>query len=264
MPVLWAGVLVALSVCAYGINRPWLGVAFGLAAVFFRELALPYCLLCAAMAWWQGRRGELAAWTLGLAALAGVFRPALVAGERIDRARRHGPSPRLDPVRRGGLRDLHRPDERLSVAVAAMGDGDLPGGGAGRIGRLEHAAGHADRPEHCLFLVAFAVVGQSFNQYWGWLIGPLLCFGVVRFPASLRDLCEAAGMARVALEERVVTAALRSREPSNRRRCSLRRAVARHPSGERLLRSSNRVPLRLSSGIVPSRSNCAASSINSA
>ena len=68
VPVLWAGVLIGLSACAYGIDRPWLGVACGLAAVFFRELALPYCLICAAMAWWRGRRGERAAWTLGLAA----------------------------------------------------------------------------------------------------------------------------------------------------------------------------------------------------
>ena len=40
----------------------------------------------------------------------------------------------------------------------------------------------------CLFLMGFAMVGQSFNQYWGFLIGPLLCFGVARFPASMRDL----------------------------------------------------------------------------
>ena len=32
MPVLWAGVLVALSICAYGLNRPGWGTAMGLAA----------------------------------------------------------------------------------------------------------------------------------------------------------------------------------------------------------------------------------------
>ena len=44
----------------------------------------------------------------------------------------------------------------------------------------------------CLYLMAFAVVGQSFNQYWGALIAPLLCFGVARLPASIGDLCRAA------------------------------------------------------------------------
>ena len=34
----------------------------------------------------------------------------------------------------------------------------------------------------CLFMVTFAVVGHSFNQYWGSLVAPLLCFGVVPFP----------------------------------------------------------------------------------
>lgn len=43
----------------------------------------------------------------------------------------------------------------------------------------------------CLFIVAFAVVGQNFNQYWGSLAAPLWCFGVARFPASLGDLCKA-------------------------------------------------------------------------
>ena len=39
--------------------------------------------------------------------------------------------------------------------------------------------------------VAFAAVGQQFNQYWGALVAPLWCFGVVRAPASVRDLLKA-------------------------------------------------------------------------
>jgi len=41
MPVLWAGVLMLISTCAYGVERPYIGVGAGLAALFFRELALP-------------------------------------------------------------------------------------------------------------------------------------------------------------------------------------------------------------------------------
>jgi hypothetical protein len=44
----------------------------------------------------------------------------------------------------------------------------------------------------CLFLMAFAVVGHSFNQYWGSVVAPLLCFGVARFPASMGELLVAA------------------------------------------------------------------------
>ena len=46
----------------------------------------------------------------------------------------------------------------------------------------------------CVFLTAFAVVGHEFNQYWGCLIAPLLCFGVVRLPASLGDALKTAGL----------------------------------------------------------------------
>ena len=44
----------------------------------------------------------------------------------------------------------------------------------------------------CLFVVAFSIVGHDFNRYWGLLSAPLVCFGVVRFPASLGDLVKAA------------------------------------------------------------------------
>jgi hypothetical protein len=40
----------------------------------------------------------------------------------------------------------------------------------------------------CLYLTAFSVVGHNFNQYWGLLFAPLLCFGLARFPVSVRDL----------------------------------------------------------------------------
>ena len=60
LPVLWAGVFIGLSVCAYGVRRPYLGVAAGLAAVFFRELALPYCLLGAA--WPPGTNDAANSW----------------------------------------------------------------------------------------------------------------------------------------------------------------------------------------------------------
>ncbi len=192
MPVLWAGVLIGLSVCAYGVNRPWLAVAFGLAAVFFRELALPYCLVCAAMAWRQKQRTELAAWTLGLVAWLMFF--ALhwweVSGLIAAGARAHrqgwiqfgGAEFVLATARMNAYLLLLPPWVAAFYLVAAMvgmGGWGTPLGT--RVGLST-----------CLFLAAFAMVGQSFNQYWGSLVAPLLCFGVARFPVSLGDLCRAA------------------------------------------------------------------------
>ncbi|HLJ93447.1 MAG TPA: hypothetical protein VKU02_09685, partial [Gemmataceae bacterium] len=50
---LWSGILITLSVCAYAHDRWRLGVATGLAALFFRELALPYALISLVLAWRQ-------------------------------------------------------------------------------------------------------------------------------------------------------------------------------------------------------------------
>src|SRR5262249_42674640 len=65
MPVLWAGVLMALSVAAFGLQRPLVGVAFGLAALVCRELAAPYCVLCLALAVRDRRWRETALWVVG-------------------------------------------------------------------------------------------------------------------------------------------------------------------------------------------------------
>ena len=63
---LWAGTLIAFSVCAYAHNWRSPGVAGGLLALFFRELALPYCLVRVALACWHKRRREVLAWVSGL------------------------------------------------------------------------------------------------------------------------------------------------------------------------------------------------------
>ncbi|MEN6451985.1 MAG: hypothetical protein ABFC96_15965 [Thermoguttaceae bacterium] len=192
VPVLWAGVLLALSVCAYGVNRPYTGVAFGLAAVFVRELALPYCLLALGIAWWQGRRREMALWLLGLLAWTTFFAlhcwrvSGLIGPDAI--AHQHG------WIRFGGagfvislaqmnayLLLLPQWVAALYLVAALVGFGGWTTPLGTRIGLGV-----------CLFLAAFAAVGQSFNQYWGSLIAPLLCFGVARLPASLRDLWTAA------------------------------------------------------------------------
>lgn len=192
LPVLWAGVLIGLSACAYGVDRPGWGVAFGLAAVFLRELALPYCAVCMAIAFQQGRRRELMFWTVGLLVWLAFFGlhcwqvRQLISPDA--RAHRHG------WIQFGGagfvistaqmnayLLLLPQWVTAIYLVAALVGMAGWNTSLGMRIGLST-----------CLFVLAFAVVGQSFNQYWGSLIAPLLCFGVVRFPASVRDLCRAA------------------------------------------------------------------------
>ncbi len=65
MTELWSGVLVALSIAAYAQGRGRLGVAAGLAALFCRELAAPYCVLSLAWAAWERRWKEVGVWLAG-------------------------------------------------------------------------------------------------------------------------------------------------------------------------------------------------------
>src|SRR6185436_8886517 len=69
----WAGVLVALSVCLFALDRWRAGVAASLAALAFRELALLPCLVGLTLALWRGRRAEVAAWLAGLSAYAALM-----------------------------------------------------------------------------------------------------------------------------------------------------------------------------------------------
>ncbi len=197
MPVLWAGVLIGFSVCAYGIDRPKLGLFLGLAALFIRELALPYCLLCAVLAWRQNRRRELIFWTLGLGAWLVFFGwhwqqvTSLIApGARAHQygwIRFGGAGFVLATAQMNAYLVLLPPWATALYFAAAML------GLAGWQSELGMRMGLTV----CLYVIFFAIVGQDFNQYWGSIIAPLLCFGVVRLPASMRDLWQAAGISGV-------------------------------------------------------------------
>ncbi len=197
MPMVWAGFFIAASIAAYGVDRPYLGVALGIAAVFFRDLALPYCLLGAAFALWNRRHGELAAWTLGLTAW-GIFfalhwmkvKTLILPGARghSEGWLQFGGIPFLVQTTQmnAWLMVLPQFITALFLAMALFGF-------LGWHTRLGLRAGLTA----FMFLAAFSMVGQSFNVYWGSLLAPLLCFGVARFPGSLQDAIHAAELRSV-------------------------------------------------------------------
>lgn len=63
----WAALLIALSAALYGRTHWWLSVVAGTAAVFVRELALPFLLLAGTFAFFDGRRREAAGWAVAVA-----------------------------------------------------------------------------------------------------------------------------------------------------------------------------------------------------
>ncbi len=196
LPEVWAGVLLLLSLGCYGLDRPAAGVACGLGALFFRELAAPYCAVCFALAWRVGRRQELAAWFIGGAAygLFYLWHVVQVQAWMLPGAREHAEG----WLQMGGgafvislaqmnafLLVLPQWVAALFLAAALVGFASLRGEGE-RLA-LSGAA----------FLAAFAFIGQPFNQYWGALIAPLLALGAAAAPAELVRLYrEARGAAR--------------------------------------------------------------------
>ena len=119
---LWAGVLIFLSVLAYGFKRPDWGVAAALAALAVRELAAPYCVLCAVLAVVEGRRRGTLMWLLGAVAYGAVYAAHVAA------VLPHTTPDAAIQARQwfsfggAGFRDIGRAGERLSPAVAAMGE----------------------------------------------------------------------------------------------------------------------------------------------
>ncbi|MGO9115543.1 MAG: hypothetical protein ACLP9L_40560 [Thermoguttaceae bacterium] len=188
----WAGIMMALSLCAYGVNLRFLGATMALAALFLRELALPYCLLGLALALWQRRPKESIVYIIGLIGW-GVFYGLhywKVSHLITAAAEAH----RQGWVRFGGLTFVIAVTQMnaclvlLPVWVTVIFFALSMIGFAG----WQSAWGMRIALTACMYIVAFAIVGQEFNRYWGLMITPLFCFGAVRAPAALRDLWHAA------------------------------------------------------------------------
>jgi hypothetical protein len=185
---LWSGVLLALSAVCFGIRKPMAGVVCGLAALFFRELAAPYCVLCVGLAVWERRYRELAVWGAGLAAYAVYFawHASQVAPRIAPDAIAHAES----WIRFGGAGFLISTAQMnafllllpqwvtgLYLACVLLGAATWSTPAGTRIGLAV-----------ALYAVAFCVAGHDFNQYWGSEITPLLCLPAARAPLVIVQL----------------------------------------------------------------------------
>jgi hypothetical protein len=188
MPVVWAGILIGLSLCAYGLNRPGWGIALGLLAIVLRELAAPYAAVCLALAVWDKRWREVLAWGLGLAAFLAFYAwhaqhvMSLVQPGDHGHATswlQFGGAPFVIATAQMNAYLLLLPQwvsaVFLPLAMLGFAGWNTPTG---------RRAGLAA----CAFVIFFACIGQPFNQYWGSLIAPLLALGAAQAPTAISDL----------------------------------------------------------------------------
>jgi hypothetical protein len=199
---LWAGILIALSVAAYGIHRWPVAVVAAIAALFFRELALPYCLLCFVLAIGQRRWTEVGTWVIGF----GLF--AIFYAWHVQQVRLMIGSSEETKVGSwlhfGGtafaLAAVQLGNVVLTASPAALTAIVLPLALLGLAGWRSEAGTRAFLT--CIgYLVFFLVAGQPpYNAYWGLLIGPLLMLGVAALPIVGRDLFRAIRSAQPAIQ----------------------------------------------------------------
>ncbi len=188
----WAGIFIAVSLAAYGVNLRFLGATMGLAALFFRELALPYCAIGLALALWERRPKESMVWLVGIAGWAVYY--ALHCWKVSHLIMATAEAHKQGWFRFGGLTFVVAIAQMnaclillpvwitaIYFVVAIIG---FAGWRSDWGRRITLAAS--------VYIAAFSIVGQDFNRYWGLLIAPLFCFGAVQAPRAISDLWKAA------------------------------------------------------------------------
>ncbi len=170
-----AGVLILLSVAAYGNGWRWLGLLAAVAALFLRELALPYVLVCVVLSIRERDWQKFLAYAASLTLYAAYFgwHWWMVSSQLgpMDRAYGEGwiAFGGLDfvlaTVGFNGLWSLG-PDW-LPAVLLPLG---LLGLWAWPQGRALAMVG--------VYVAAFLVVGKPFNAYWGAVYTPVLMLGL--------------------------------------------------------------------------------------
>lgn len=166
---IWAGYLLALSAFVYALRHWTLGAVLGLLALFVRELAAPFVVICACLAWRAGRRRELGVWIAGLCLYAvhygWHFRQVLAHQQPGDVAHpaswlHFGGVPFiLTTLRTNSL--LHNASTWLAAVFFVILIAGL----------LTRALPSHLRAAVVVYVACFALAGQPFNWYWGWLPG---------------------------------------------------------------------------------------------
>ena len=170
MPELLAGGLIALSVLVF--LRGWSGasVLLGTAALFVRELALPYAGIRLAWALWRRDWREALGWTLGF----GVYRALSAVAHRAGHQAMppHPTWHTMSWIQFGGLRFvLATVRSNGWLAFLPWWDHSVRAGGHARS--VHGAPPRSSSLSVVCYLIAFAIAGQPFN--WTGMVCPGCC-----------------------------------------------------------------------------------------
>jgi hypothetical protein len=189
----WAGSFIALSLALFAHGWRYTSALAGLAALFLRELALPFVIIMLMLALREGKRREALLWFVGIIVFGVEFFihwftvSTLVAGS--------------DKVLQGGwivfggwpfVLNTAQMHPFLMLAPAWIAAVIVPISLLGLIGqrnpwviRIACTVG--------VYMLAYALVGRSFNTYWGLIYAFLVPLGLLHAPKALKDLCLSVG-----------------------------------------------------------------------
>jgi hypothetical protein len=184
----WCGLLVAISAFAYGSSYRRVGVLLGLLALFVRELAAPYCMICVLLAVAGRRRRELILWVVGAAIFALVY---YLHVTRVWAHQKPGDVIPLPWVRFGNVRFILETIRQTNWWLART-----PAVFTAIFAVLLAASPCAPAiPAHLraaviVYAVFFFVVGQTFNDYWGFVTAPMTSVAVAYGYDGIRYVME--------------------------------------------------------------------------
>jgi hypothetical protein len=184
----WAGTLIALSLAAHARGWRYTSVAAGLAALFLRELSLPFVCIMMFLAYIEGWRREALIWFIGILCFGGEL---LIHWSIVSKLITEN-----DKVLQGGwivfggwpfvlnTAQMHPFLILLPPWVIAI---ILPLALLGLAG-WRGAPGIRIACTVGIYVLAFSIVGRSFNIYWGLMYAFVMPLGLLHVPCVLRKL----------------------------------------------------------------------------
>jgi hypothetical protein len=182
----WSGLLIGISTVAYA-SAAWVPAAsLGVSALFVRELAAPYCVIAVLLAARARRKKELAVWLIGLS-LFGLYYGAHVSQVRLHQQ----------------AADLAHPQSWVQWGGLPFWLVTLKANGAFLVAPrpllaalsvlLVSSVWASSTPQHIrgtviAYGLLFAVVGHSFNDYWGFVPVFAYAFAMAYGPSGVRTL----------------------------------------------------------------------------
>jgi len=169
---LWAGLCIGHSAVSYARNQPLFAVGWAVLALFFRELAAPFCVVAGIRALWHRDRPEIIAWVIGGVGFVAYY--GWHVTQVLSHIQESDPAHPQSWLAFGGLAFLLHAFRNASGAMIG-----LPPFLFGLLVAFAVAAWWSRsmtwhvRAGIIAYAVFFFVFGLPFNGYWGLVAGPL-------------------------------------------------------------------------------------------